>query len=82
MLTAIILVCSVTITPELSNCNRTNALQVLKLPEETANPFTCLMHGQAYLAGTAIGRELRENERVKVMCVRAGDNSERASRAD
>ena len=82
MLTAIILVCSIAITPEIGDCNRTNALHVLKLPEETGNPFTCLMHGQAYLAGTAIGRELRENERVKVMCVRAGEHSERASRAD
>jgi hypothetical protein len=28
------------------------------------------MHGQAYLAETAIGQELGETERVKVVCVR------------
>ena len=34
-----------------------------------ANPATCFMHGQAYLAGTSIGRDLTENERVKIVCV-------------
>jgi hypothetical protein len=28
------------------------------------------MRGQAYLAATSLGRELTENERVKVVCVR------------
>jgi hypothetical protein len=28
------------------------------------------LHGQAYLASTDIGRNLVENERVKVVCVR------------
>jgi hypothetical protein len=29
------------------------------------------MHGQAYLAGTSIGRELQVDEGVKVVCVRS-----------
>jgi hypothetical protein len=29
------------------------------------------MHGQAYLAETSLGRDLTENERVKVVCVRS-----------
>jgi hypothetical protein len=28
------------------------------------------MHGQAYIAETAIGQELGEDERVKVVCAR------------
>jgi hypothetical protein len=82
MLTAIILVCSVAVTPELRDCNRTNAVHVLRLPEETGNPFMCMLHGQAYLAGTTIGRELREDERVKVMCVRAAKRADQDARVD
>jgi hypothetical protein len=81
MLTALILVCSVAVTPELRECDRTNAVYVLRLPEETGNPVICMMHGQAYLAGTAIGRELREDERIKVMCVRAVSGPARDARA-
>ena len=82
MLTALILVCSVAVTPELRDCDRTNAIHLLQLPEETGNPLMCMMHGQAYLAGTAIGRELREDERVKVMCVRAASRPARDARAE
>ena len=80
MLTALILVCSVAVTPELRDCDRDNAVYVLRLPEETGNPATCLMHGQAYLAGTAIGRELRDDERIKVMCVHAVSRPTRDAR--
>jgi len=82
MLTALILVCSVAITPELRDCDRTNAVHVLQLPEETSNPVICMLHGQAYLAGTVLGRELHEDERVKVTCVRAVSGAARDARAD
>lgn len=81
MFTAIILVCSIVITPELSDCNRNNAVQVLQLPE-AANPVMCMLHGQAYLAGTVLGRELRTDERVKVVCVGGGGRPARAARAE
>jgi hypothetical protein len=29
------------------------------------------MHGQAYLADTSIGRDLAQNEAVKIICVRS-----------
>ena len=80
MLTAIILVCSIAITPELSDCNRTNAVHVLRLAEP-GNPIMCMMHGQAYLAATAIGRELRADERVKVIC-EGGKRPARAAHAE
>jgi len=73
MLTALILVCSLAITPELRNCDRNNALQVLQVPEQFGNPVTCMMYGQAYLAGTSIGREIHESEQVKVLCIRSSN---------
>lgn len=70
MVTALVLICSVTLTPDLGDCTRNNARTVMRVPTEFANPTTCLMHGQAYLAVTAIGQELDENDRLKVICVR------------
>jgi hypothetical protein len=70
MLTALVLVCSLAITPDLRECNRDNAVHVLQVPEEFALPSMCAMRGQAYLAETTIGQELTNSEGVKVMCVR------------
>jgi hypothetical protein len=70
MLMALVLVCSLQVTPDLRDCTRTNAVNVLRVPEEFGNPATCLMHGQAYLADTSIGRDLSDNERIKVVCSR------------
>jgi hypothetical protein len=68
MLNALVLVCSLAVTPDLASCNRNNAVHVLQVPAAFANPVSCLMHGQAYLATTAIGDALRTDERVKVVC--------------
>jgi hypothetical protein len=70
MLTAIVLVCSLAVTPDVRECSRENAVQVLQVPEEFALPAMCAMRGQAFLAESSIGQELADNERVKVMCVR------------
>jgi hypothetical protein len=69
MLTAFVLVCSLAITPELRDCDRGNAVGVLRLPEEVALPGGCLKLGSAYLAQTEMGRNLSEDERVKVLCI-------------
>jgi len=71
MLTALVLICSLAATPDLSDCTRANATAVMRLPAEFASPVTCLMHGQAYLAQTSIGEELGENDRVKIVCARS-----------
>jgi hypothetical protein len=71
MLTALILVCSLAVTPDLSDCSQSNAVDTMYVPEQFANPATCFMHGQAYLAETAIGRDINQDERVKVVCVRS-----------
>jgi hypothetical protein len=68
MLTAIILVCSLAITPDLRECGRDNATNVMQVPEEFALPSQCMIRGQAFLAETSIGQDLAANERVKVVC--------------
>jgi len=68
LLTAIVLICSVLETPNLRDCNETNARAVMLVPEAFASPVTCAMHGQAYVAGTAIGRSLAQSDRIKVVC--------------
>jgi hypothetical protein len=70
MLTALVLICSVAVTPDLRDCTRDNASAAMRVPANFGNPVTCFMHGQAYLAGTSIGQELAANERVKVVCAR------------
>jgi hypothetical protein len=72
MLTALILICSLATTPDLRSCSRDNAVDALQVPEAFASPALCFMRGQAYLADTSLGRELTENERVKVVCIRTG----------
>jgi hypothetical protein len=70
MLTAIVLICSLNVTPELRECTRDNATNVVQVPEEFGNPATCMLHGEAFIAGTTVGQNLASDERVKVMCVR------------
>jgi hypothetical protein len=69
VLTALILICSLNSTPDIAACNQSNAVDTMRVPEEFGNPVTCFMHGQAFLAQTELGREIAENERVKVVCV-------------
>ena len=71
VLTALILVCSLAVTPDLSDCSRSNAVDTMYVPEQFANPATCFMHGQAYLAETSIGRKLYDGDRVKIICKRS-----------
>jgi hypothetical protein len=78
MLTALVLVCSLAATPNLSDCNQKTAIDVLRTTEEFASPVTCLLQGQAYVAQTAIGRELRQDETVKVICSPSKKISDRA----
>jgi hypothetical protein len=71
MLSALVLICSVALASDLRDCTRGNATAVMRVPAEFANPITCLMHGQAYLAQTSVGQEIGDDERVKVVCARS-----------
>jgi hypothetical protein len=68
MLTALILICSTAVTPDIRDCTRDNARTVMRVPEAYASPAWCFMHGQAYLAETSIGQSLERDEAVKVAC--------------
>jgi hypothetical protein len=70
MLAALLLICSVEVTPDLRDCTRDNATAVMRVPGEFGHPSTCLMQAQAFLAGTSIGKEFGDNDRVKVICAR------------
>jgi len=50
MLTAIVLVCSLAVTPDLRQCGRDNAVHVLQVPEEFVLPSMCAMRGQSFVA--------------------------------
>lgn len=71
MLTALVLICSVAVTPDLRDCTRDNAADVLRVPGETGLPATCFLHGQAYLAETSLAQDLHETDRIKIVCARA-----------
>ena len=72
MLTALILVCSLATVS--NNCTRDNALDVVYVPATFASSATCFMHAQAYAANSLIGRDLPQNEAIKVICVRGPIN--------
>ena len=46
MLTALILICSLSSGSDAAACTEQNAVQVLRSPETFASPVACLMHGQ------------------------------------
>jgi len=70
MLTALILICSATATPDVRDCTRDNAAAVMRVPVRFRSPATCFTYGRAYLAETTIGRGLGSDGRVKVICAR------------
>jgi hypothetical protein len=70
VLTALVLICSVGVAPDLAHCTRSNARVVMSVPTEDRNPITCFMHAQAYVAETSFGQELGVDDRVKIVCVR------------
>jgi len=71
VLTALILICSAIVASDVGECTRNNATAVMRLPAEFGNPSTCMMHAQAYLAGTSLGQDLGSKDRVKIICARS-----------
>jgi hypothetical protein len=75
MLIALVLLCSIEVTPDLRDCTRHNATSVLRVPGEFAHPAACMMQAQAFLAETSIAHEFGDDDRVKVVCARIIDDS-------
>ena len=71
VLTALILICSTAITPELGDCTPENAIAVMRMPVEFASPATCFLHASAYLAETSLGQDLGADDLIKIVCVRS-----------
>jgi hypothetical protein len=78
MLTALVLVCSLTVTADIRQCDQTNAVDVLRVPDLFAHPAVCGLQGQAFLAQTTMGRRLRADEVTKVICAPTARVVERA----
>ena len=73
MLTAIVLICSLAASPDLSDfstCTRENAIDVIVVPGEWRNPIACMRDSLAYVAETEIGQSLTANEIVHAICER------------
>jgi hypothetical protein len=70
MLTALILICSATATPDVRDCTRDNAAAVMRVPVRFRSSATCFAYGRAYFAETTFGRRLGSDDRVKVICAR------------
>jgi hypothetical protein len=71
MLTALVLICSVSVTPDIRDCTRDNALDVMRVPTEFNSPITCFLNGQAFLAETSLAQDLRDTDRIKIVCARS-----------
>ena len=67
MFKVIILICATSVQP--NDCQPQTALTVLHGPDAN-NEIACGMQSQAYLANSAIGRDLSKDEYIKIMCVR------------
>jgi hypothetical protein len=68
MFKILILICSVNLAP--AECQVNTALDVIDGPEASSEVL-CGMHGQAYIADTALGVRPHEDEYVKVRCTRS-----------
>jgi hypothetical protein len=47
MLTALVVICLVVVTPDLQDCDRNSATADMRVPAEFGNSETCFMDGQA-----------------------------------
>lgn len=74
MFKVILLVCAAGIAPR--DCQFNNAIDVISGPD-AGNEIACGLQSQAYFAGTALGRSLREDEYLKIVCRRTGIGRDR-----
>jgi hypothetical protein len=67
MLKMLILVCAVGIAP--ADCRPQSALDIISGPD-VASPVMCGLHGQAYIAETALAKRRHDDEYLKIICVK------------
>jgi hypothetical protein len=69
MLKMLILVCALGVSP--AECRPQSALDVISGPD-VAIPVMCGLHGQAYVADTALAIRRHDDEYLKIICVKPG----------
>jgi hypothetical protein len=67
MLKMLILVCAVGTAA--ADCRPQSALDVISGPD-VASPVMCGLHGQAYIAETALASRHHDDEYLKIVCVK------------
>jgi len=70
MLTAVVLICSLNVTPDLADCNAGNAVHVFADTQEQQTPNHCLRRGLELAASTSIAQHPDPDERVIIRCER------------
>lgn len=72
MLYALILVCSIAATPDVSNCDMTTALHYERAPEGSPLPLMCYKFGEQFYATTIEpSRPTKAGEYHRVVCSRS-----------
>ena len=70
MFHVLVLLCSTAVTPALGDCTSDNAIAAMAVPETVESAVVCMLHGEAYIAQTELGRSLAADEVVKIVCRR------------
>jgi hypothetical protein len=68
MLMALILVCSIALVPDIRECTKENAVDIIYGPEPTALPSACLIMATELAASLSFGSE--GDTYVKIGCAR------------
>ena len=72
MFTAVVLICNLALAPTARDCDKTNAVERIVVPQDFSMPAACFVGGSAYLAETEQGRTLGPGEYVKILCMDMG----------
>lgn len=73
MFKVMILICHISLAPAECQIGLTydEGLRDVIVGPDATNEVTCAMHGQAYVAETALGTRERDDEYVKIKCTRS-----------
>jgi hypothetical protein len=72
MLVALVLICPLFASTEVTHCAWSKATAAIRLPGEFASPVPCLLHGHAFFSERSLAMHLSESEQVKVVCAPKG----------
>jgi hypothetical protein len=70
MMSALVLVCQLSVTPHLADCDLDNAVDQLAVPGEFHSPFHCLRDAEAFFAAAYPLETIAADQGIKVVCRR------------